>query len=447
MKKFDEIAKSEIIERSLSASLAFIAIALIVSLTNLYAEELSWQIRVFGCAILMANAVRIFAYYRYQKTKLCTTKCWNVFFSGTTLNALLWGFCLSLILRESGNSHWTVTIALIIVMAFVNASVFTISNHALLHFYTIALMSLPTITTFFIRYKIYGDDFDLTAAALISIAAVYSFFQGKTYRRRSKEKHATDDYLQQSQAALLEQRAMTEHANRLTSMGELAADFGHEINNPLTIIDGNLKLLEMQLQKSGADENTLKLVTKALSASGRISKIIKGLRSLSHRSSAETLTPHKISAIINDTIALYEERLSRGGVDLKVSLSEDPVIVCDAIQISQIILNLLSNACDALIEVKSPDAWIKIQCRTLHENMAVIEVSNGGRPIENEVAEKLFAPFFTTKKEGLGLGLGLSISRSIALKHGGNLELDTQHGVTLFRLSLPLAGPAQTASA
>lgn len=123
------------------------------------------------------------------------------------------------------------------------------------------------------------------------------------------------------------------------------------------------------------------------------------------------------------------------GVEMRIDeIPSDLVIRCRQVQISQILLNLLGNACDAISDRSV--RWIQISAEKTHDGVRIL-VTDSGDGIPKEVAAKLFQPFFTTKERGKGTGLGLSISQGIVKAHSGSLAIDSNCKSTRFVLFLP----------
>jgi PAS domain S-box-containing protein len=232
-------------------------------------------------------------------------------------------------------------------------------------------------------------------------------------------------------------------ASKMASLGEMAAGMAHEINNPLTIITGTASRLEMLIVKKKFDETLfLKDVKMIGTTAMRISKIVKGLKTISRSGEDDSFENVALEKIVNETVDLSIERFKTGGVDLRVSQIPNIEIQCRAVQVSQVLLNLLNNSFDVL-EGKV-DSWVAVEClieQNDHEGnptMVKIQVTDSGLGIPPHVVEKLMQPFFTTKGVGKGTGLGLSISKGIIEKHNGKFWLDQNCPNTRFIIELPL---------
>ena len=142
-----------------------------------------------------------------------------------------------------------------------------------------------------------------------------------------------------------------------------------------------------------------------------------------------------VSVLISNTCVFCSEKLKKNGVTLEIGeLPNQLSVHCRGNQMSQVILNLLNNANDAISHL--PEKWIRLEVEQT-DNAILIAVSNSGPKIPPEVAEQIFRPFFTTKPVGKGTGLGLSISMRIMGDHKGSLSLDEFSAHTRFVISLP----------
>lgn len=141
-----------------------------------------------------------------------------------------------------------------------------------------------------------------------------------------------------------------------------------------------------------------------------------------------------LNKLADECLDLLKTKSNRHHVEIKKSIASDVLISCDEIQIEQVLINLIGNAIDAIAESYKP--WIEVAYFS-EEKFDTIVVKDSGNGIADEVVEKLFNPFFTTKAVGKGTGLGLSISKAIALDHGGDLEYRLIDGHTAFLIKIP----------
>jgi two-component system, NtrC family, sensor kinase len=235
-------------------------------------------------------------------------------------------------------------------------------------------------------------------------------------------------------------------AERMASIGKLAAVVAHEINNPLAGILTYAKLLKKRLTsgKDLAKDDTVSSLDLIESESRRCGEIVRNLMSFA-RVTPMTFEPSDLNAVIRRCQQLVKHQLELAGIEARLILSADlPTVRCDPAQIEQVILSLVMNAIDALPRGGS----ISIRSRPTQDLENVeIQVQDDGVGIPADVLPNLFEPFFTTKERGHGLGLGLAISRTIIERHSGGIEVSSEpgHG-TIFTITLPVGGEGGLAS-
>ena len=225
-------------------------------------------------------------------------------------------------------------------------------------------------------------------------------------------------------------------SSRLSSLGEMASGVAHEINNPLTIIMSRAQRIESLLTLDHPDQKMLITQTEQIvKTAHRIAKIIKGLQSFARETTGEPFQVVPIKEVILNTMELCKERFSKHDI-----LLEYPQEINDnwrfwgrEEQISQVLMNLLNNAYDAIQDVK--EKWVKIEINQINSKL-IISVTDSGHGIADHVEAKMFSPFYTTKEVGKGTGLGLSISKGIVERHGGVLYFDKTAKNTRFVLEL-----------
>jgi PAS domain S-box-containing protein len=232
---------------------------------------------------------------------------------------------------------------------------------------------------------------------------------------------------------------------KLESLGTLAAGVAHEINNPLMGILNYAALLESRLR-----DPQLSSWASGIAREGeRVSTIVKNLLAFARQEKAPAL-PARIDEIIDSTLTLLGASLRQDGIALSVEVAPDlPPLICRSNQIQQVLVNLLTNARDALNErypTRHFDKRLELHA-TAHETPegragVRISVTDYGVGVPAELHDRIFDPFFTTKACDRGTGLGLSISFGLAREHGGALQLDAsfEQG-SRFQLVLPSGGP------
>ncbi len=263
----------------------------------------------------------------------------------------------------------------------------------------------------------------------------------ESIEKREKEiefQNSNLEKLVEERTVQLEQQRVTSiQAAKMATLGEMASGIAHEINNPLTIIH-----VRAATMRSAYDEGILKPkdihdgLQKIEDTSMRIAQIIKGLRSFSRRADQDPMTSSSIQNILSDTLGLCQERLKNLDIDLRIVPFDDIFISCQPTQISQVLINLIGNACDAV--EKQKERWIEIAV-TQSQGFAKISVTDSGPGIDEETAQKMMQPFYTTKPVGKGTGLGLSISKGLVEAQKGKFYHEKQSQNTRFVIEIPLS--------
>jgi two-component system sensor kinase FixL len=233
-------------------------------------------------------------------------------------------------------------------------------------------------------------------------------------------------------------RARLTHVGRLGTLGEMVSGIAHEVNQPLTAISNYASACRRMVQAGtiGGDELATTL-DKIGAQAERAGQVIRGLRALVRRRD-EAREPLDVNRLIRDVIKLLDFEVRQAGYHLDLELAEPlPATMGDAVQIQQVVLNLVRNGLDAMLEQARGDT-LRIQTG-VNDGKIEIVVTDSGPGLPPRAQERLFEPFFTTKP--LGIGLGLSICKSIITAHRGELTGETAPaGGARFRVRLPKVG-------
>jgi signal transduction histidine kinase len=212
---------------------------------------------------------------------------------------------------------------------------------------------------------------------------------------------------------------------RMASLGEMAGNVAHEINNPLNIINLSLRSVTKTLDKE--DIKIEKINTKIEKISNmvkRMGEIIQSLKGFSRDSSNDPMQEYSILEIIDGSLLVIQEKIEDDGISLKVEYNntKDLKLFCNKTALNQVIVNILTNAYDYTKGMEG-DKFITIEVNESEKTMD-FSISDSGPGIDEENRQKIWEPFFTTKELGSGTGLGLSMSKGIVEKqHRGSLEL------------------------
>lgn len=254
---------------------------------------------------------------------------------------------------------------------------------------------------------------------------------GKPYQFMSIRKDITG---RKTTEALLErERARQLNVERLTALGEMAAGIAHEIRNPLSVI-----LLQAQLLQRGEKkpyDTLMKSGERIEQTVKRIEKIITNLQSLCRNAELDPLEEVSAKKLFDDATDFCRESFTKHQIKIIVEESGlDLTFSCRAAQISQVLLNLLNNAKDAIEHLE--DRWVKLSAEE-DDDCVSLSVTDSGNGIPAELRPKVMEAFFTTKESGKGTGIGLNISKKILESHGGALLLDVASTNTRFVCKIP----------
>ena len=246
------------------------------------------------------------------------------------------------------------------------------------------------------------------------------------------------------QEEVIRQREALYRNEKLAVMGSLLAGVAHELNNPLSVIIGQLVLL----QETTADRAVVSRAGRIQTAAERCARIVRSFLAMARQRPPERV-PIALNAVIETAVELLSFQLR--AADIRIELDFDPKladVVADADQLHQVLINLIDNARQALLNIASSRS-IRIATRAdLQEGKAGLTVSDNGPGIPANIRSRIFEPFFTTKPLGEGTGVGLSLCSSIIRSHGGEIAVsDRQGGGTTFTIKLPLPDFAQLARA
>lgn len=221
------------------------------------------------------------------------------------------------------------------------------------------------------------------------------------------------------------------HADRLATIGQLAAGVAHELNEPLSSILGFAQLLQRNAAlPDGGREDVEKIVTASLHAREIIKKLL-----LFARQTPTFRGPVNLNQVIVGAIDLFRHHFEKEGIELACALCpEMPLLAGDAGQLTQVLVNLVVNAVQAM-----PDGGRLLVRTEVHDGQVICIVEDTGVGMIEEVQSRLFLPFFTTKEVNQGTGLGLPVVHGIVTAHGGTIEVTSAPGAgTTFTIRLPI---------
>ncbi len=235
---------------------------------------------------------------------------------------------------------------------------------------------------------------------------------------------------------LVRRQQLLVQSHKLTAIGTLTAGVAHELNNPIN----NLMLTAAALDESWEeldDAEKLDLVGDLVGESERARDIVRNLLDFARESDVE-LTPLEVEEVIGDTLQLAANQVRLARVKVRGEVEENvPAVYGDRHQLTQVFLNLVLNALDAMAGGGTLTITVE---KSEDGNCVDIAFADTGAGIQEQHLHSIFDPFFSTKKHAKGTGLGLSVSKGIIEQHGGDIRVETELGAgTTFTVSLPVA--------
>ncbi len=226
-------------------------------------------------------------------------------------------------------------------------------------------------------------------------------------------------------------------SEKLSALGELLAGVAHELNNPLSIIVGNAEILEEEVEDAGLQRR----VGKLSQAAHRCVRIIRSFLSLARQEPLD-LRPVDLFKLVDNAVEAVAGDAELIGVSLGSHIEADcPHVIADEVQLTQVVINLLTNALQAIRDAGS-GSQIALACEWDTTTMT-LRVSDDGPGISDDIKTRIFDPLFTTKDAGKGTGVGLAYCHRIIAAHKGQITLERTKGPgATFAVELPLALPA-----
>ncbi|QRK10840.1 HAMP domain-containing protein [Archangium violaceum] len=272
----------------------------------------------------------------------------------------------------------------------------------------------------------------------------YQSLLEKTVLARTVELAETNDRLKDSLYQLQAAQEQLLFADRLASVGRLAAGVGHEINNPLAYILSNLRYVQQELgDASGppseeARQEMLAALSEASEGADRVRLIVQDLKALS-RPDDVALGPVDLAAVVRGSAKMARHEL-RDRANLVEDCGGVPPVKANAARLGQVFLNLFINAAHAIAPGRVDENEIRVLARVSAPGKVTVEVRDTGSGIPPEHLRRIFDPFFTTKPIGVGTGLGLSVCHQIITSLGGDIRVESEKGRgTSFFITLLVA--------
>ena len=241
-----------------------------------------------------------------------------------------------------------------------------------------------------------------------------------------------------SERKIVEQRRELAHLGRVALLGELSGALAHELNQPLAAILANARAAERVLSRGEVDQVELRAILQDIVADDRrAGEVIRRVRAMIRKDETElqSIVPNEV---VTDVLDLAHSDLIQRGVTVSTHLAPSlPLVFADRVQLQQVMLNLIVNACDAMVELPPLERILVIRTESTEPGIRM-SVTDNGTGVTSEPIDAVFQPFVSSKRHGLGLGL--TICRSIIDAHGGRMwAVNNKDRGATFHMSLPLS--------
>ncbi|MBD64266.1 MAG: hypothetical protein CME62_03610 [Halobacteriovoraceae bacterium] len=390
---------------------------------------LIWIILIFKAAIIESIVTHL---YRKQKLK-ASLKQWEVIHSLSSLfTALSWAILSFVMIGVDVAILNYVYITLVLAVALAGA----FANIAFEK--TAILYIVIVVASIMIRTLIEQQDYYIWYIALQTLFVFYCARMLTIFSRTYYKAELSSVRLEKQLALekqLQEEKLKSIQSAKLASLGEMAAGISHEINNPLSLLRGRIDMLKDMSEQMDLENNQIdEFLKSAIKSTDRINKIIQSMKNLSRMKDEVEYSEFQLIDVVEDVKTLVIHRLKQYQIELKIEMSAFNV-VADKSEISQVFLNLINNAIDAIESLDHP-LWIKVKSEE-KDNEYLVHVIDSGSGIPQDIADKLFLPFFTSKDVGKGTGLGLSLSKNLMNRNQGELYYNDQAQNTCFTVVFP----------
>lgn len=442
--RIQELILTEIAEKSVVSGIVFGAFGIIFYFYGFGLARYLTELKI-GCGIIVLASI-----LRFMVSKMSRENQFWFFLRVRTsvwMNSIGWSMVFSVVALEHQYQGIHSVISVAMMFHFLTGSTNTLTSDKFLFIPFQLIIVIPSIAISLYQAPENHTLYVFTGA--FSFIFLYSLVVGAEYRRIVINRFSTQLDLEASLLILQDQTEQLIQSSKLAALGEMAGGMAHEINNPLSIITLLVKRTHSLLNKESLDTEEMKSILSEIDETIlRISKIIRGLRNVSRGAEGDDYCEVSVKEIFDDVLNICSEKFLQSHIDLKLidnDLVMNQKIFSQRVQISQVMINLLGNAYDAVISHEVP-RWVRMNLSLLPNGIEVA-ISNSGPLIQDAVKKKLFQPFFTTKEIGKGTGLGLSISKKIIEAHGGEIFLKDSADATTFIVRIPFGKkPAAKAS-
>ena len=473
---FYQRSARDIIQRgTLSATLGSISVSVLLFLINMHYEKVT-EFFVSCCLVLLSgNIYRLFLYFN----KSYSDEQWFKRLKWTHVVVML-GFCgifFNSYLDKSNFSN--IVISYLVINALVSSAVFWqfIVKSDIVTSITCYLLTAA------IGFFIWSDDamIQLYGTTLIGIYFIFlmkqafmkrdswleqkknefelrkvvyelpqSLFSNQKLKSLSQSQNVNEYSISELQTTMVSQlkQLISENelktlelarTDKMASIGEMLSGIMHEINNPISIITSRIQLISNYFENEKVDIEAIRKSFDVISRNAyRTSKIIAGVKTLVRETNIENFVDTELKEIILNTNDAVGDKLKKNNIILEINLDkcdENYRLFCFPLQISQVLVNLIGNSCDAL--KNSDEKWIRVRFES-NASCMLISVTDSGLGLNAETQKRIEAPFYTTKKESEGTGIGLHISKKIIESHKGRFYYNSNSQNTQFVIELPI---------
>ncbi len=234
---------------------------------------------------------------------------------------------------------------------------------------------------------------------------------------------------------LVNKKSLLEESAKFQSLGQMASNLAHDINNPLFSIQGKLHQMRNLISQNKLDLEKCDVIVEEVEATIlKLSQIVKGITTFARQGTGDQMVSVNVEELIQGITLLAGDKMLQYKIDCKIEVQPHTYLICYPSYISRVLINLINNAFDALENVENK----KIEILALINGKYIdIHVRDNGPGVDPAIAQNIFESFFTTKKVGKGTGLGLSISMGLVKLHEGTLTYSRRGEFSDFLIRLP----------
>jgi C4-dicarboxylate-specific signal transduction histidine kinase len=268
-------------------------------------------------------------------------------------------------------------------------------------------------------WQFYILEFLIVLTSILIVIACYNFVNEKT------------------QQLLMKNRSSNEYSTKMSSLGEMAGNIAHEINNPLTIVLGCVFKIKHATKKELIGEKEINTIVESAEKISetveRVGEIVNALQNISRKSDNKMAQTY-LKEILKEVISITTFKLKEKQIEFTSYFDSDFMFLGDRVQASQVVLNLVNNAFYASDKNSKPKVCIEFD---EDEDFGYLHIVDNGEGVDKENIDRIFEPLFSTKPVGEGTGIGLAISSTMMKTMGGSIDYSRRDDLTYFTIKLP----------